>query len=72
MVQNVTVHVNKSDLALLSIAPIPEIGQHGSIAPEILGPKNRDFWGRFHAPADQFFSAMGSIASRRKIRHILR
>ena len=34
--------------------------------------KNRDFGGQFHAPADQYFSAMGSIASRRKIRHILR
>ena len=24
---------------------IAEVGEHGSIAPEILGTKNRDFWG---------------------------
>ena len=24
--------------------PIAEIGEHGSIGPEILGAKNRDFW----------------------------
>ena len=30
---------------LIHNAPIPEIGEHGSIAPEILGPKNRHLSG---------------------------